>query len=403
MTRIAIIGGGIGGLYAAYLLKNKNPSYSITILEANDRIGGRIHTIHKHGVQYEGGAGRFSSDHRHLMQLIKDLGLKDTLYDMKGSKIYIKDSKPQTSFKEAPYMDRLNRAAQKYTTSQLKNKNMLFFMREVLSPSESDDLIYSFGYQSEFEACSAFHALRSLNRNFLASVTHHGLQGGMSSVVHSLVTLLRHLGCDIKTSWRVTHVDTDTMAIQGIHKEKPGIIKCDRIVFTVTKPVLQSLLPKDQHLQRTLTTVANNPLSRIYAKFPAPAWFEGLPRVCTNNSLRHIIPINAKTGLIMLCYTDGMWAHLWRDIKNKKMLQQELMKQVRCLFPDKSIPDPEWIDEIFWSTGCHYPMKGYQPYTQPFANKYVVAGEAMAEECNAWVEGALITTHKAIQKLNETL
>ena len=42
MKKLAIIGGGLSGLYAAYTLQNK---YEITIFESRDRLGGRIHTI----------------------------------------------------------------------------------------------------------------------------------------------------------------------------------------------------------------------------------------------------------------------------------------------------------------------------------------------------------------------
>lgn len=42
MQKITIIGAGLSGLYAAYLLQEK---YDITILEARSRTGGRIHTI----------------------------------------------------------------------------------------------------------------------------------------------------------------------------------------------------------------------------------------------------------------------------------------------------------------------------------------------------------------------
>ncbi len=42
MKKLAIIGGGLSGLYAAYSLQNE---YEITIFEARNRLGGRIHTI----------------------------------------------------------------------------------------------------------------------------------------------------------------------------------------------------------------------------------------------------------------------------------------------------------------------------------------------------------------------
>ena len=42
--RIGIIGAGISGLHAAMLL-HENPQFDIEILEAGDRIGGRIHSM----------------------------------------------------------------------------------------------------------------------------------------------------------------------------------------------------------------------------------------------------------------------------------------------------------------------------------------------------------------------
>ena len=49
MTSVIIIGAGAAGIAAAARLCEKGfDSAQITILEAQDRIGGRIHTVH-HG------------------------------------------------------------------------------------------------------------------------------------------------------------------------------------------------------------------------------------------------------------------------------------------------------------------------------------------------------------------
>ena len=40
--RIAVIGAGISGMVAAYLL---SPEHEVTVFEANDYIGGHTHTI----------------------------------------------------------------------------------------------------------------------------------------------------------------------------------------------------------------------------------------------------------------------------------------------------------------------------------------------------------------------
>lgn len=39
---VVVVGSGIAGLYAAWLLKQRNASLKVVVLEAGDYIGGRI-------------------------------------------------------------------------------------------------------------------------------------------------------------------------------------------------------------------------------------------------------------------------------------------------------------------------------------------------------------------------
>ena len=58
---VGIVGGGIGGLYAARLLQLEG--HQVHILEGSDRIGGRIRThyfTHEADQYYEAGAMRVS-------------------------------------------------------------------------------------------------------------------------------------------------------------------------------------------------------------------------------------------------------------------------------------------------------------------------------------------------------
>jgi monoamine oxidase len=68
MQKMVIIGGGLSGLYAAYLLKEK---YDITLLEARERIGGRILTADGHDL----GPSWVWPHHTHIAALVRDLGL----------------------------------------------------------------------------------------------------------------------------------------------------------------------------------------------------------------------------------------------------------------------------------------------------------------------------------------
>ena len=76
---IIIIGGGISGLYSAYLIKKYYPKKTFLILEQNKKkyIGGRIHTEIFNGVEVVCGAGIGRKDKDILlMNLLKELNLK---------------------------------------------------------------------------------------------------------------------------------------------------------------------------------------------------------------------------------------------------------------------------------------------------------------------------------------
>lgn len=93
---IVILGGGLSGLATAYFLENEG--YSCTILEARDRLGGRIHTRRNNGeAPIEMGATWLGKKHTHLINLLKKLDI-DIFEQFMGEKAYyeyISTSPPQ--------------------------------------------------------------------------------------------------------------------------------------------------------------------------------------------------------------------------------------------------------------------------------------------------------------------
>lgn len=75
---IVIVGAGLAGLSAAYEL-SQHPDYRITILEARDRIGGRVHSIPVNGISIDMGGFIIFPWYRTLLPLIASLGLTKKL------------------------------------------------------------------------------------------------------------------------------------------------------------------------------------------------------------------------------------------------------------------------------------------------------------------------------------
>jgi len=70
-----IIGGGLSGIYAAYLLSQRNESF--VVLEARERIGGRILSLEHQGFFSDlGPSWYWPSIHPKMAHLIQTLGLR---------------------------------------------------------------------------------------------------------------------------------------------------------------------------------------------------------------------------------------------------------------------------------------------------------------------------------------
>ncbi|WP_214762849.1 protoporphyrinogen oxidase [Exiguobacterium sp. s146] len=91
LNKIAIIGGGITGMAAAYYAKQAGAH--VTLYEASDRIGGKIKTVYRDGFVLECGPDGYMARKPTLTDLITELGLGDDLVrSMTGtSYIYVRN------------------------------------------------------------------------------------------------------------------------------------------------------------------------------------------------------------------------------------------------------------------------------------------------------------------------
>lgn len=95
-VRFAIIGGGISGLYAAYLLESRGIS-DYVLFEARDRLGGRVQSVALSGTdagvanptdRFDLGPSWFWPDFQpQLDELVTDLGLKQFVQPAQGDSV----------------------------------------------------------------------------------------------------------------------------------------------------------------------------------------------------------------------------------------------------------------------------------------------------------------------------
>lgn len=77
--RVAVVGGGITGLAAAHRLRRFAPDLEVTLYEASDRLGGKLHTVGVGDLRLEAGADAFLTREPDAERLCRDVGLGDDL------------------------------------------------------------------------------------------------------------------------------------------------------------------------------------------------------------------------------------------------------------------------------------------------------------------------------------
>lgn len=98
MKSVVVIGGGITGLSTMYhlqkIVKMKNLPVRLILIEGNDKLGGKINTVHDGAFKMEAGADSIVARKQNIKPFIKELGLEDeVVYNATGISFIHTDGK----------------------------------------------------------------------------------------------------------------------------------------------------------------------------------------------------------------------------------------------------------------------------------------------------------------------
>jgi len=355
-----VIGGGIAGLYAAL-----DQPHTL-LLEASDRLGGRIYT--RHEPQYEIGAGRYHVDHKLLRGLIHRFKLTEVPLAHVASDRHLLRTLP------------LKR------TEEMRNVTYAQYCRRSMSRAKVERLRQQFGYYSEFEVMNAYDSVDLLQS---------ALSGSFFVVKEGLSELIRRMAKQVKYKLnhkvREVHLTDDGVIVDGI--------KAKRVIFAIPPKALAHfhILPPE-----VLNAVAPLPLLRAYAAYETP-WATGLPAQMTSSWLRHIIPISPT--VVMVSYVEGKDTLPFRthrgELRSQDRLNKEVHAELRRLFPEREIPDPYHFKAYLWTEGGHawLPKLNSDEIARAVLHprpRVYVCGEAFSHK-QAWMEGALETAAQVLE------
>jgi protoporphyrinogen oxidase/cytochrome b involved in lipid metabolism len=423
-----IVGAGIAGLYTAFQLHNKKPNAKIAILEATNRVGGRLHSLSYDGVTVDAGGARFNTDQHRILCLIKELKLVDKVIPIKSDINYI-DIDPQydTSLERIfPSINEFILYMQKYihdnkiSNTILINTTILEFVDTHFSikyPTLKTYLTDICPYYSELAVLNALEAIKLFTNEFSPNIKYMILMGGLAQLTSTLYDKLKntvtiHLETPLDTITKLNdashHQNHYTYTLTSSDKQ----FKTSNIILAIPKNKLLDIkyLTTHKNVLHNINSVQTEPLYRIYARYPIDktthkVWFDGIQKIATNLPIKYIIPYNYDKGVIMISYTDNKFAKYWMDHVSNGTFETTLKTQLKQLFPNMNIPSAKWYKHCYWDVGAGYWKPGYDrmkimhKMIKPLPNENIfICGENYSSH-QAWVEGALETADLVMAKL----
>lgn len=350
MYDYTIIGTGIGGLNLAYNLSKKYPKKKILLIEKNEQIGGRIHSVYLYNdLNYEAGAIRFYPTHKNLLKLLKDFGYtkKDFIsipHDYKRDLVI----KKKINKTEKELNDILLSNKDNFTDEELLNMTFDLYAKKFLSIDELHYLKTFNGFPHIFTETNALNGLHILKRDFQDIENFYILKNSLCEFLYKIVDYIQKKDNQIFLKEEFVNF-SKTNSFINVETNR-NTYKTKKLILTIPYDGLKKI--KNNLLNKNLiNTVKPIPLCRIFAIYPQNNyWYKNLNSTYTDNHIQRIF--GTSNRLIQISYSSSKNTNFWKN-KNQEELHAQLLSELKKTFPKKKIGKPDYLRKHYWSNGVH--------------------------------------------------
>ncbi len=429
---VIVIGAGYSGLSAARLLKSAGKK--VLVLEARDRVGGRVHTRHLDDGQYiDLGAQWIGPTQSRMYDLLKEFSIPAFKTHDEGKTILHWGGKTKT-YKglipplPIPALLSLNNAIKKINklsgtidpaSPWLAEKagywdslTLQGWMDQHMMSTKAKQL-FSLAAQAIFAAhpaevsmLFALYYTRS-GRDFDTLMNiRNGAQeerilGGADLPARKMAEILQP---NIRLSMPVTSIEQSSEAV--IVRCGPEQFKGSKVILAIPPPMLAKInfiTPVSAGRKQLWQRMPMGAVWKCYAIYPEPFWRkrglngvvasdEGYARVVFDNS-----PYDASRGILMgfVLADEARALSTLNEAERKKAILASFEKYYGKEAAQPLLyMDQTWVEEE-WSQGCYTAFMG--PHTMTSLGKLLrvpegrlhFAGTETAEEWNGYMEGAV--------------
>ena len=430
---VIIIGGGIAGVYTMYNLKKNYPNLKVLLLEKENRFGGRVYSFHKklnnENYTMDLGAGRIGHHHKLMVDLIKQLKLEDSMYNITNTENYIEyDPTTKTSTNKSSLKKQLSRLLSKLFHSLKINavsKTLLekFYLNKLLeklfSKQTLKNIENTFEYNNKLHYLNSNDAINYFIHDYTPQSKFFIMTNGMSSIIYKMLAIISqnknykfYKNCYVdninynidNNNYIINYTNTtshNNFATQAKHIVC-ALPRCDLIKFNILNNYKKQL--------NTINEISKVRIFEIYDTNKNDVWFKTIPKTTCNTHLQFIIPINPANGLIMSSYNENLSTHknYWYELykTSETLLKKKLREKLQDIF-NKTIPKSKYIKLYYWKSGVACWKKNVDSsfVSQQILNlmpNFYICGENYSQY-QAWCEGALITSLQVLKKLECSL
>ena len=421
-----VVGAGVAGLTAAHLLANAGKD--VVVLEARDRVGGRIVTDRRYGLATDLGASWIHGiTDSPVAAAAEAFGMRTVEFTVGG---YQPDSRPIAYY--GPDGRRLSDAAARSFIDDIHSVDSALL--DVVSASEGDA-----SYRDVTEAAIARqgwdgdraqrvreyleHRSEEQYGAWIEDLAAHGLDDDSidgDEVVfpdgYDRLPSRMAEGLDI----RLTHVVTEVRwSADGVAVTTDrGTLSADSAVITVPIGVLQSddfviAPPLPEPVTGALGRLKMNAFEKIFLRFPTRFWDDGVyairqqgPESRWWHSWYDLTALHGTPTL--LTFAAGPAAEKTRDWTEEEIVDS-VLTQLRRLFGDRvemptHVHVTDWQDDPFSYGSYAYMTVGsttadHDLLATPVGGVLHLAGEATWTDDPATVTAALYSGHRAAQTI----